>query len=86
MPVEVSSRAAGIGSFHVHREHAFDGFELRGGVLDALCSCGAVLDSAVVVLAVCDECAGSGRACLRCGATGKTIDHASLEWRVPATN
>jgi hypothetical protein len=38
------------------------------------------------VLAVCDECAGSGRACLRCGATGKTIDHASLEWRVPATN
>ena len=86
MPVEVSSRAAGIGSFHVHREHAFDGFELRGGVLDALCSCGAVLDSAVVVLAVCDECAGSGRPCLRCGATGKTIDHASLEWRVPATN
>jgi len=86
MPVEVSFRAAGIGSFHVHRGHAFDGFELRGGVLDALCSCGAVLDSAAVVLTVCDECGGSGRPCLRCGTTGKTIDHASLEWRVPATN
>jgi hypothetical protein len=86
MPVEVSSRADGIGSFHVHRRHAFDGFELRGSVLDALCSCGAVLDSAIAVLTMCDECAGSGRPCLRCGATGATIDHASLEWRVPATN
>ena len=86
MPVEVSSRAAGIGSFHVHRGHAFDGFELRAGVLDALCSCGTVLDSATVVLTACDECAGSGRPCLRCGTTGKTIDHASLAWRVPATN
>jgi hypothetical protein len=86
MPVEVSSRAAGIGSFHVHRGHAFDGFELRAGVVDALCSCGTVLDSATVVLTACDECAGSGRPCLRCGTTGKTIDHASLAWRVSATN
>jgi hypothetical protein len=70
----------GIGSFHVHRGHAFAGFELRPeGVLVALCDCGELLDVADAAFARCPECAGAS--CPRCGGTGAVVDHASLVWR-----
>lgn len=85
MPVKADSHAAGMGSFHVHRGHAFEGFELRTDVLAALCSCGALLDCATAVFAACTECEGSGQPCLRCGGSGAIVDHAALEWRLTAT-
>lgn len=85
MPTQADLRPAGIGSFHVHRGHAFEGFELRTDVLAALCSCGALLDYATAVFAACTECAGSGQPCFRCGGSGAIVDHAALEWRLPAT-
>ncbi len=81
MPVEVDSPGAGIGSFHVHDGHAFEGFELQHDMLAALCSCGAMLDSATAVFTRCTECAGRGVACVRCGNSGVIVDHAALEWR-----
>lgn len=74
----------GVGSFHVHRGHAFEGFELRGGELTALCACGSTLDVADAVFARCPACAGVGD-CLRCAGTGTVVDHAALAWREPAT-
>ena len=50
---------SGIGSFHVHRGHAFEGFELRGGELAALCSCGSTLDVADAVFSRCPACRGA---------------------------
>jgi hypothetical protein len=74
----------GIGSFHVHRGHVFEGFELRGGQLAALCGCGTTLDVADAAFSVCPECEGAGE-CMRCGGTGLTVDHAALAWRLPRT-
>ncbi len=83
MGVELETSGAGIGSFHVHRGHAFEGFELRrAGVLVALCGCGATLDVATAVFAACPGCAGD--ACVRCAGTGEVVDHAALEWRLRA--
>ena len=48
----------------------------------ARCHCGEVLDIAEARFALCPECAGRG--CVRCGATGRIVDHAALEWRLPA--
>jgi hypothetical protein len=81
---------AGIPAFHVHPEHPFDGFELverraRGPILVARCSCDVVLDVAEARFSLCPDCAGAaGRACPRCAGTGRVIDHAALEWRLPA--
>ncbi|MGB0095629.1 MAG: hypothetical protein WBP81_24205 [Solirubrobacteraceae bacterium] len=81
--------AQGIPSFHVHAGHAFDGFELveRAGpapLLLARCGCGEVLDIADARFAPCPDCSGRDTDCRRCGGTGRVIDHAKLEWRVPA--
>ena len=75
---------SGIGSFHVHRGHAFEGFELRGDELAALCSCGSTLDVADAVFSRCPACRGAGD-CLRCAGTGAVVDHAALAWRQPVT-
>jgi hypothetical protein len=77
----------GVPAFHVHPGHAFEGFELVEGpdgppMLVARCHCGEVLDVAEARFALCPECAGRG--CMRCGATGRIVDHAALEWRLPA--
>ena len=76
-----------FGSFHVHRGHDFEGFQierLQGrAILLALCTCGTVLDSADAVFAPCPDCDADGRACARCGGTGQVIDHAALRWRLP---
>jgi hypothetical protein len=48
-------------------------------MLVARCECGEVLDVAEARFAGCPECAGRG--CLRCGGTGRVVDHAALEWR-----
>jgi hypothetical protein len=74
----------GIGPFHVHRGHVFEGFEVRGGELAALCGCGATLDFADAAFSVCPDCDGDPE-CVRCGGTGLTVDHAALAWRLPAT-
>jgi hypothetical protein len=74
-------QTAGIGSFHVHRGHAFEGFELRDGMLVALCACGERLDAAVAAYATCPECGGE-RECLRCAGSGFVVDHAALVWRL----
>jgi hypothetical protein len=70
--------------FGVHVEHPFEGFEIaRVGGLDVLlarCGCGAVLDRALAVYAGCPDCGGGRRACLRCGGTGRVVDHARLTW------
>ena len=73
-------QTAGIGAFHVHRGHAFDGFELRGGLLVALCACGTRLDTAEAAFEACPECSGA-RDCLRCAGSGVVVDHAALVWR-----
>lgn len=78
----------GVPPFHVHPGHPFEGFELlerEGGapVLLARCSCGEVLDTAQARFARCPACHGAGRACTRCGGTGRVIDHAALEWTAP---
>ena len=83
MPGTTSS-SEGLGPFHVHPKHAFEGFELAGPpnatpMLVARCECGEVLDVAKARFARCPECAESG--CLRCGGTGRIVDHAALEWR-----
>ncbi len=84
MGVDLETSGAGIGSFHVHRGHAFEGFELRAaGVLAALCECGTTLDVATAVFVACPGCTGD--ACLRCAGSGEVVDHAALEWRLPAT-
>ena len=76
--------AAGLGPFHVHRGHAFEGFELRRGELVALCACGATLDVADAAFSSCPECTGEGE-CVRCDGTGLIVDHAALAWRLPQT-
>jgi hypothetical protein len=82
--VELETAAAGIGPFHVHRGHSFEGFELRpDGVLAALCACGETLDVAAAAFAPCPGCAGGD--CRRCGGTGVVIDHAALAWHLPDT-
>jgi hypothetical protein len=78
--------SGGVPTFHVHPGHAFEGFELvenPGGtsMLVARCHCGEVLDVAEARFALCRACAGSG--CVRCGGTGRIVDHAALEWRLP---
>lgn len=82
MAVKPEVRREGTGSFHVHRRHAFEGFKLVGEVLEARCTCGAVLDVADAAYADCPECDGEPR-CLRCGGSGAVVDHAALEWRRP---
>jgi hypothetical protein len=78
--------AEGLGSFHVHPGHAFEGFELRRDrLLAALCECGATLDVADAAFAPCPECGGRSVGCLRCGGTGSIIDHSALDWRLPPT-
>jgi hypothetical protein len=78
---------AGIGSFHVHRGHEFEGFQIEphGGrpLLVARCRCGERLDVAEAAFAPCPDCAGAVRTCVRCGGTGRVIDHAALRWRLP---
>ncbi|MBV8990075.1 MAG: hypothetical protein JO372_16100 [Solirubrobacterales bacterium] len=79
-------RAQGVPPFHIHREHVFEGFELvergaRSPLLQARCTCGAVLDVAEARFATCTECAGRATGCSRCGGSGQVIDHAALEWR-----
>jgi hypothetical protein len=83
-----ASRSESLGPFHMHPGHAFEGFELAEPstatpMLVARCECGEVLDVAEARFACCPECAGGG--CLRCGDTGRIVDHAALEWR-PAPN
>jgi hypothetical protein len=73
--------APGIGAFHVHRGHPFDGFEERDGLLVALCACGAALDTAEPAYAACPECDGAA-GCLRCAGRGAVVDHAALVWRL----
>lgn len=85
MAAEFASREGGVGSFHhLHSGHAFEGFELRDGVLAALCECGTTLDVADAAFAVCPECGGRP-GCLRCGGTGCVVDHAALAWGLPTT-
>jgi hypothetical protein len=84
MAGQLAPSESGVGSFHVHRGHAFEGFELRGGQLAALCACGSTLDVADAAFARCPVCAGAG-GCLRCAGTGVVIDHAALAWRLPPT-
>ena len=74
----------GVPAFHVHPGHAFEGFELVAGpdgrsMLQARCDCGEVLDVAEARFDACPECPGRG--CVRCGGTGRIVDHAALEWR-----
>jgi len=73
--------ASGIGSFNIHRGHAFEGFELVGGLVRARCACGIVLDVAEPAYSRCPDCRGDR--CSRCGGTGLVFDHAALEWRLP---
>jgi hypothetical protein len=73
----------GIGPFHVHHGHAFEGFRIEDDLVVARCACGEVLDCAEAVFARCPDCAGAGRACVRCGGTGLVVDHAALSWRLP---
>jgi hypothetical protein len=82
MVVEFSGNEAGIGSFHIHRGHAFEGFELRRDTLVALCACGETLDVAPAAFTGCPECDGDA-SCPRCGGSGAVVDHAALEWRLP---
>jgi hypothetical protein len=74
-----------LGPFRVHRGHAFEGFRIEerrsGPILIASCACGKVLDVADAAFEACRECDGGG--CLRCGGTGKVVDHAALDWRLP---
>ena len=78
--------STGVPAFHVHPGHAFEGFELTEppdgpATLVARCSCGEVLDIADARFTRCPECSGG---CARCGGTGRIVDHAALEWRLPA--
>ena len=82
--LDSSAAWEGVPAFHVHPEHAFEGFELVEGpdgpsMLQARCDCGEVLDVAEARFAPCPECPGRG--CVRCGGTGRIVDHAALEWR-----
>ena len=73
---------AGVGSFHINRGRAFEGFELRMDTIFALCACGEPLDVAHAAFTRCPECDGDA-ACRRCGGSGAAVDHAALEWRLP---
>jgi hypothetical protein len=84
---ERATAASGVPPFHVHPGHLFEGFELierahtgEPPVLLARCSCGEVLDTAPARFAPCPACRGGARDCMRCGATGRVVDHAALEW------
>jgi hypothetical protein len=81
MEVKHGPAGRGIGSFNVHRGHAFEGFELAGDLVRARCACGVVLDVAQPAYADCPDC--RGERCSRCGGTGAVVDHAALEWRLP---
>lgn len=78
-----------IGPFHVHAQHAFEGFtiENRLGIvtLVARCDCGAALDVADAVFRDCPACAViTGKpspGCRRCAGTGGVVDHNALTWR-----
>jgi hypothetical protein len=79
----------GIPPFNVHPGHAFEGFELverqdASPLLLAYCDCGVVLDVAVARFTDCPVCTGRDPACMRCGGTGRVVDHAALEWRALA--
>jgi hypothetical protein len=84
MTAKLKAAGSGAGSFHVHREHAFEGFELRtGDMLWALCSCGATLDVAAARFRACPDCVGGE--CLRCAGSGEVVDHDALQWQLPPT-
>ena len=85
MAAEFAIREGGVGSFHVRPDHAFEGFELRDGLLAALCECGSTLDVADPKFVTCAECGGAKRGCLRCGDTGGVVDHSALTWSLPTT-
>ncbi|MBA3349642.1 MAG: hypothetical protein H0T12_03705 [Actinobacteria bacterium] len=78
-----------LGPFHVHRDHAFEGFTIdkrRGGVmLVARCDCGEALDVADAQFKDCPDCSGTlekaGPTCTRCAGTGMVVDHGALTWR-----
>ena len=81
-----------VGFSGVHRGHAFDGFEIvecppAPDAVVARCECGAVLYVARASYSTCPECSAGvdagGVPCLRCGGSGKVIDHARLKWRQP---
>lgn len=75
----------GIGPFHVHPGHAFEGFEIAEGLLLTRCSCGQVLDGAVSEFGPCPSCEGAGEqegeSCLRCDGTGEVVQHEGLVWQ-----
>ena len=55
MVVEFTGTEVGVGSFHINRGHAFEGFELRMDTLFALCACGETLDVAHAAFTRCPE-------------------------------
>jgi hypothetical protein len=87
--LRATGSSGGIPAFHVHPGHTFEGFELverpaGTPMLVARCHCGEVLDVAEARFAACPACAGT--ACVRCGGTGRIVDHSALEWRLPDQN
>jgi hypothetical protein len=82
MPVKGS-----VGVFEIHPGHPFDGLAIVGqegsDAIVARCGCGDVLAIAPALFSVCPECCGVGHGCLRCGSTGRVVDHAGLQWRKP---
>lgn len=80
-----------VGPFHVHADHAFEGFtiENRHGneLLVARCDCGDALDVADAEFKCCPGCDGGGKkgglSCTRCAGTGVVVDHTALTWRLP---
>ena len=79
MVVEFSD--VGVGSFHINRGRAFEGFELRMDTLSALCARGETLDVAHAAFTRCPGYDG-GAACPRFGGSGAVLDHAALAWRL----
>ena len=72
----------GVGSFHINRGRAFEGFELRMDTLFTRCACGETLDVEHAASDRCPERDG-GAACPRFRGSGAVVDHAALAWRLP---
>ena len=74
---------SGLGPFHVHPGHDFEGFRIESRddgrtLLLALCACGELLDVADAAFAPCPDCCGGSGACGRCAGTGRVIDHGTI--------